>query len=244
MEIRTNGKLFDYGDVKEVNIYENGEILFSTSNGFLEEYSNNRLFGTCDRVFCLNLTNEIKRAIKVNLDRKDNFYVKKVGRYSFETGKAVYIHISEISVENIGEQLAFDTKDEKCYLQGIILRKENAFTMKRKRYEKIYCDNFTLPEGGKWSSCYGSDIDHACYDPFTDKEGKKGVVKRWFEIETISELLTGKNGYTRMEYSEERKQREKLADRMNELNIFGHNHISHYDIEKLLEYFDITEKEV
>jgi hypothetical protein len=245
-----NGGQFESGDVKKINIYGNGEILFTLEQSYLEEYSEKGdTYGSIyyGAVITLYLENEIKRALKKNLNRSDNFYVKFVGDYSWESGKEIFIHESEIQVIDDGEKLSMKTEHEKNYLHAFTLLNKNGFFMNRTCNEKIVTGDvkWTLPENGRWSSCYGT-IENPCYDTFENKiTGEKGVIKRWIEPETITELKTAQRGYCRTEKDDYRKKCESLADKMNELNIFGSStYVSHYDIERLLQHFDVIENGV
>ena len=63
------------------------------------------------------LSGEIKRALKENLDRKDNYTLNYKSEFSFRgTCKALYIHESEIQVVDLGDVLAMETSEEKNYL--------------------------------------------------------------------------------------------------------------------------------
>ena len=68
----------------------------------------------------ITLAGDIKRAVKENLNRKDNYTLSyQVEYYPRERRQALYIHESEIAVDDLGELLAMENKDEKC-LKGFI----------------------------------------------------------------------------------------------------------------------------
>ena len=120
---------------------------------------------------------------------------------------------------------------------------KHGITVRRNRIEKILnvSSDWTPPEGGIWSDKYGT-AEKPCYDTFTSKfTGESGVLKRWWETETIFTLPTKTGPYCRIEYSAERIKAKELAAYINENRIF-YKEVSGYEIEKLLEYFTLTKK--
>lgn len=189
------------------------------------------------------LVNGIKQARKENLNRKDNYFLPYTEKYWSGRNLALYIHESEISVENLGNVLAMQTEEEKNYLSSFRLTFNNPVEIVTYHIEKIVCDgNWTIPDAGKWSSGYGTK-DAPCYDTFDYSKSifhqergtnEKGVIKRWMEEETRETLsmLTTERYYTKSEYSEERLRKDAIAEALNNSKLFS-NHFSHYDIDKL-----------
>lgn len=243
IEILETGCTFEYGDVKKIVIYGGGKILFQINQDYLEEYgTNNRGIYTAaygGRVHAMNLKTAPKRAIKENLERKDNYYLKYRGDYSWESGKVLYIHGSEINVIDDGEKLAMETEEEKNYLHAFTLENNAGFVMKRLHCERVFDagPKWTIPDGGKWGSGYGPE-DAPQYDLSHDD---KWVLKKWFTFETVTQLKTAQRFYTRCEYSENRKRAKEIAKRCNENNVF-YKDVSFYEIEKLLKFYDLEEK--
>ncbi|MBQ1776605.1 MAG: hypothetical protein IIZ93_00465 [Acidaminococcaceae bacterium] len=195
-----------------------------------------------------SLVGEIKKALKENLNRKDNYVLLYTPEYfPRERRTALYIHESEIAVEDLGDLLAMQTKDEKCYLHTVRLRFRLPVTFSRPHVEHIQCGNdWRIPDGGHWGDGFGT-VERPCYEPYdyTDspreefrKKGK-GVIKKWFEPETVPgcEFLSTFRTYSRIEYSEERKRRDRIAEKCK---AGGLRDFSHYDVEKLEKALGVT----
>lgn len=251
MEIRIKGKenqIFSMATVKQINIYGNGKILFQIQSDYFEEYrvDNRGIYSSVydGRPAAIILENEPVRAIKENLNRKDNYYKKYVGgSYSWENGTALYIHESEIAVEDNGEKLAHKTEEEKCYLHGYTLHFKHGAIMQRLKAEKILDagPGWTIPDGGRWSDGYGTK-EKPCYDTFNSKfTGESGVMKRWREPETIYTMPTKTGPYCRIEYSAARIRAREIADDLNKNRVF-YKDVSFYEIEKLLKYYDLQKR--
>ena len=254
MDIRIRGKenQIILGDnIRELIIYGGGEILYTAGRGYLEECQirNGKISTVYDgRPASIILTTEPKRARKVNLSRKDNYFLTYHGKYSWETGISLYIHETEISVSSVGEFIAFQTNGETNYKNAVKLHFSQGAKMIRCKMERVPSagKDFTPPDGCKWSKDYSKNPEKPNYDviyprAWASNPGPAEVVKRWLEIECVTELLVECPGYSRTEKTPERLNREKIAEKMNELNI-GRGSISHYDIEKILTVFDIRIK--
>lgn len=254
MNIKLKGKenqtIISGEAIKKIVIYGEGKILFETDSSYLEEYQTNNNGIYCSvydgRPDTLILEKEPVRAIKENLNRKDNYYKKYVGSYSWESGLIVYIHESEINVNDDGEKLAHKSEEENNYLHAYTLTFKNGAVMSRRKVERIpeAGKNWTPPNGGKWGSGYGSK-DAPQYDIIDRssffKEEKPFVVKRWIEKETIYTMQTKSGPYCRTEYSDSRIKAKELAEKINKNNIF-YKDVSFFEIEKLMKYFDLVEK--
>lgn len=235
------------GDViKEIIVYGSGKVLFRVNCGYFAEYGGREFYSSLydGRPVALILENEPKRAVKENLNRKDNYYRKVSGRYAFESGLALYIHESEISVTDDGEKLAMQTREEKNYLHAYTLNLKCGAIMRRCKAERIagVGPEWTIPDNGKWGSGWGSK-EAPVYDTYENpRTGEKGVIKRWYELETVYTLPTAARYFCRTEYSAERIRAREIADKLNENRVF-HREVSCYEIEKLMQYFELTEKQ-
>ena len=256
----TNGGIMMSGDtINQVFIYSDGVILatldeiteknFDTDKkGFITRVNGDVYDGTPEKII---IKGETKKAIKLNLHRKDNFFIKNPDKkYSIDAPYNYYINIS--SLDNfylVGDVLAADFNHEKNYLEtyritfpGVVFR--------RCKFEKIPCENYTLKDGEQFSSCYGVDKNHPCIDTYEitkdaiftlkkhpEKLGEKGIIKRWREYETNNNytMVLTKRCYTKCVKDEYRLNAEKIAEKLN--NIFKYNigRFSYYEIEKLLE---------
>ena len=250
MKIKTlsNGYITE-SRYNKIIIYGNGEKLLTIDGSIKESRTKDGKIstvydGTPEQI---TLTNEIKNARKENLNRTDNYTLSYTGAY-YDSGTALYIHCSEIMVEPRGEYVSSVIAGETNYKNAYLLRFVNPVIMERLRVERIEgaTEIFKLPEGARFGSGYGT-MEHPVYDLidrtiFTDRENTPFIVKRWREPETITEILIESSRYTRIEKDAERVEREKIADIMNEKKIF-YKDVSHYEIEKLLQYFNVTLKE-
>lgn len=249
----------------KIVIYGNGKILYKIDSDCFEIraidkkskemkltdsfYSHNGI----TEITKLYLNKELKKANKENLDRKDNYYISWSPDYcTWEKRKAVYIHVSEIGVTDLGDILAMETKDEKNYLHTVKLSFNCKIEHRIKNIEKIYLKDgecWSIPEGGKWSSCYGS-LEAPCYEVFdendyifTKKENPgKGVLKKWFSFEEVEKpvIIACERYYTKRIESAERTKRRELAEILNKAKLSYT--FSHYDIERLEQYVDIIAK--
>lgn len=241
------GEIFERTDILKVIVYGRGKILFDGKDRKIEEYHmtekgifTNKYMGDVTNIFLSELP---KRAIKENLNRKDNYYRTEKGRYSFESGLVVYIHESEIKSEYTGEKLCFETNDQKCYCDSYKLEFIHGYTVNRPHWEKIdAAPGWKIPDGGKWGSGFGTK-ENPVYDTTTHWKTKEThVVKRWIEVETCYTLDTKSGPYTRIEYSVERIENQKIADAVNAAKCFSRE-ISSYDIERLKKICNISLRE-
>ena len=242
----------EYSTIRKITIYGHGEKLYTADPGYFEEcrISNGKISTVYHgQPLGFTLSTEPKNARKENLNRTDNYFLKYHGDYSFENGYHLYIHESEISVSLVGEYVLFSTSGETNYCNAVNLHFTHGATMERLKMEKVpeAGKDFTPPEGCRWSDGYSRNPEKPNYDvihprAYSDEPGEPVVVKRWRETETVYDLTVRCYGYSKTEKTPERLHREKLAAIINDNKIFSRA-VSHYDIEKLLQYFDITIKE-
>lgn len=249
--IKVNG-IEQPANIRRIVIYNNGEKLFTRDEGQLtayEQIKNNYGNMMLHEIYGgepveINLKNEIKNARIENLNRKDNYFINFSPDYDRHSiYKALYINANEISVENAGDMLAAETKDEKNYLKAAKLTFHCPVKFNRYHIEHIQADDhWKIPDNGKWGEYYGKE-NAPCYYPYDytdspfEKSRKmgKGVIKRWFTTETIengAEILATERYYTKTEYSEDRKRRMQVADFLKEKRVF-YRDVSHYELEKL-----------
>lgn len=253
IKIAKSGLVINYDNIQQIIIYGNGEKLFTMERDYFEEYrvtSDGRVNSVYDgRVHEITLTTEPKRARKENLTRSDNYLLKYHSRYSWENGYTLYIHNSEIGVTDTGEFIHSKNNGETCYIRTVKLCFTHGITFRRCKVERV-CpvagnEKFTPPEGCKWSSGYSNDSDHPNYDithrSYFDENASDYIVKRWYEAEQATELFTIHGYISRHEKTTDRLQREQIADICNEHKVF-HREVSHYEIENMMKYFDITIK--
>ena len=253
-KVRAGGR-YETG-IDTIIIYGGGQILLKKNRDFFKMQNGEMLF--------FYLKNEPKNARKENLNRKDNYFLKYddiYGSYYKERKTALYIHESEIKVSGPVEKLSFEHDGEKNYKNEYNLYFVNGGRKRVLNVEKLNVPgNWTIPKeevsaGAHWYNFLG-DYNNS-YEIVTEEEQKrlknwrtkKGLpapepynLKHWyFTEEDFSVNTVESDYYTRTEYDAARIERNKLASRFNE--ILGHNKgFSHYDIQKLLNVFDITEK--
>jgi len=214
-------------------IYKDGEVLFKSDRGYIEqkEFKGEKvdeIYG--GRITGFNLKNEIKRANKLNLNRKDNFYITEKIPYNYPPrGQVLYIHADEVEVEPLGEQKAMITTDETNYIDTYKLTFKNGYEYAKMDYREVLEDykfanrrekeNFVSVKSGV-------------------NEGKH-FIREYISV-TANECLVTGDYYTRKETSDFRKLAEKLAEEFKE--ILPHSGLSHYDLERLLKVYDIIKK--
>lgn len=253
-----NGNVnFQAAEIGRLIIYGNGVKLFESDRGMEpQKIIDGKLSSIwSERINKVILSGDIKNARKENLNRTDNYYLKYKVDYLWENRIALYVHVSEIAVDYIGEMIAMQSKDETCYLRTYRLVFNRAEIM-HMYAEKIPCNgNWTLPENGRWSDCYGTE-EKPCFDtydnsksPLAKKRGldpnEKGVIKRWKTFETVDNYaaIVTAPYYSKIEYSAERQRKNALADAINNSGLFSNYSFSHYDIEKLEKVLNISLKE-
>lgn len=239
---------------EQINIYNENGVIFSTIRSGLERASIKD--GKCSTYYSNTVYKielpiyNIRNAQKLNLTKKDVFTIKYIpdNRYSIRNGKALYIPINYINVENIGEYLAFDTNGEKNFLTLYKFTFTNVQTVKEPKIDRIICDNYILKDGESFGDGYGPDKKHARITTFDTSEYRinkpveKGILKHYFENVQYNDFIIKSDYYTRTEKDPARIEREKLASIINEC--LYNKTISHYDVEKLLQKLNITIKEV
>lgn len=252
--MKINGR--EYAEIKKIIVYGHGEKLFEQDANRIAQYTTDRS-GHFSSVYAseivnINLAGEIKNARKENLNRGDNYLLPFWADYSWNSGKALYIHESEVHVESLGERLAMEHDGEKDYIRAYSLHFANGAEYDKLCAEKIECDgNWKLPVDKCWSwgSGYGRGYNNARVDtydttqsPFAQRRGVKpsrGVLVRWIETAAVSQIETAVGPYCRIEKNDSRKSLEKIAADFE--RITGKS-FYFKDIEKLMEKYDISEK--
>ena len=247
MKIKVNNVECSIENLQRIVVYGDGVILYDNPEGYIQQYTieGEKLKSVYpENLNTLYLNNEIKKANKENLNRKDNYILKYKNEYAFNSGYALYIHKDEINVEYLGEKIAMQSKTETNYLHAYKFTFAAGAVCDIHNYERFeYNKDFMLPAGARWSSSFGT-ADHPCYDSYTNRvTGEKGIIKRWITQETKKEIITTKRFYSKTIYSDEEKKRREYVKIINEKRCF-YKDISSYELEKLQQYFNITLKEI
>lgn len=260
MKFYHNNEPQEVEPVRGYIIYGDGKILYKTTRSKPEPQKTKLTkegepmlyhdYG--EEIETINLLQPIKRANKENLSRKDNYKLFVHGKYSFESGYMIYLHVSEFEkVEPLGDVLSMQTDEEKNYLKACRVSFRDA-TLQELKLERLpYDPQFTLPEGCKFSDAYGSKEfptysveEKVRFSPVSKKQIGPAILKRWIEHNIYSNytcILT-ESYYSKTITTEDRKRKERLATLINEkCPLYGYK-VSHYDISKLEQYFTIIEK--
>ncbi len=253
----------NFDGIGKLVIYRDGVVLFEKGRDLsrVGTFEKGRVNNSAsDRVVSFNLSSAPKNARKVNLTRKDNFFVKyEDGNYIRERKTALYIHASEVSVENLGEFVSMEHDGEKDYLNAYKLIFNHGARVRVLRVEKLSVPgSWTIPEeerkaGAHWYSFLG---DHNnSYETVSAEELQRinarrralGLpeenynVRHWFfKYQDTKENYYTSDFLTRIEKNSDRVEREKIAAALNA--VLGRDKLSHYDVEKLLKVADITLK--
>lgn len=198
----------------------------------------------------LRLSN-IKKANKIDLTRKNNFYAKHIREdwehYGVIPQYDIYIYCGvggDCQVNYIGEYLHNDIDGEKTYINGYGIKA--TFETKKAIHEYIECDNYILKDGERFGDGYGTKENpvYSTFDfnkRFINPVDKKGVIKKWFEKNVSNCCLTFQSDYiTRREKDENRLLMERIAEIMSEETS---QHISHYGVKRMMEKLNISIKE-
>lgn len=252
-----------FDGVGKLVVYRDGVVLFEKTRDFekLGIWKNGRVNGSgSDIIVSFNLSSAPKNARKVNLNRNDNFLVKyDAGVYIKERKTALYIHASEVSVENFGEFVSVEHDGEKDFLNAYKLVFNHGARVRVLRVEKLSVPgSWTIPEeerkaGAHWYSFLG---DHNnSYETVNAEELKRINARRralglpeenynlrhwFFEFQDVNENYYASDFLTRIEKDSARVDREKIAAALN--TALGHDKLSHYDVDKLLKVVNITLK--
>ena len=86
-----NGKVLE-----SIVIYKDGEILIKTRSGWLEEVDRDYRSKYNGDLLEISFNGSVKRANKLNLNRKDNFIFKMKDQYSIHDGYTLFIYADNI----------------------------------------------------------------------------------------------------------------------------------------------------
>lgn len=226
-------------------------------NGTETNYNNvyiydgeNILFQTC-RPYELNIEVNgltIRNARKINFDKSDVFEVKSENKNDglFRNGKDLYIPVSVISVKSITEKKHNEIHGETNYKNIYVLEFHCEAFRWNTHYEKLndFPPDMTIEKydiNGKWGSGYSKE--HNMYDVHEDPiTGKTWVSKQYLTYDVMTEITIESDYYTRTEKTDERIEREKIANIISSC-MYGTNSISHYEVERIMEKLNISIKE-
>lgn len=247
----------NYNEFKEIRIFKDGEIIFAVDNQKLQKIGNLKDIISYDFP-----VERIRNARKENLIKKDIYFLSVDADYYLSPKKiALYVHSDYITVKNLGEFVALEHDGEKDYKEKFEINfNDVVLTIREVNHEKMLVDkHWKIPEeevknGAHWSKYLG-DYNNSYDVRDLDESQKKILESRGIDTNynlihwTISQY-EAKNyiakydsqRYTRIEKDSSREQREKLAQLINEC-LESNSHLSHYDVARLQEKFNITIKD-
>lgn len=243
----------NFESISRLVIYGNGKKLFEKERDLATVSTGNG--GTLDRIVSFNLSQEPKNARKENLNRKDNYYLTYTPEYfRNERRTALYVHVSEIEVENLGEKIHNQHDGETDFIYHYKLIFKNGGTIRKVNFERLNVpDGWTIPEeeqktGAHWSKFLG-DYNNA-YNIPSERTRKRAVENGLPDFNLIHWYITteplAENYYTgdyisRIERDDARKDREKIAEIISSC-LYGNNTVSHYEVARMLQHLNITVK--
>lgn len=129
-------------EVNNIVIYKNGKELFKLNCGFFEMKINNFL---PKDIIAFKISEPVK-AIKLNLNRNDNFYM--LDKENFERWKErkyiLYINEKEIKINKIYESLLYQNEFEKNFIKTADLTFVYGCSTKEKEYKNITVDSLGI----------------------------------------------------------------------------------------------------
>lgn len=232
-------------------VYDNGKILFDKGRnlsevGTFENGKFSRAYG--DRIEFFNLP-EVKNARKENLFRKDCYFLKYTDPVlTWERKQALYIHVSCIEFEDLGEHVSSAHDGETNYLHYYRLHFPDGYRYRKRNYKRMNVPkDWKLPEGASWDhgpNCYRPVDDTSLAESLAEKHGKPfepfNMIHEWTTEEYGYDNVYSSDYVTRTEYDSAREDRERIANAINEA--LGRHTVSHYDVAKLLEKLTIEVK--
>ena len=204
-----------------------------------------------DRLEEIYFNSSIRKANKLNLTKKDNFYIKHTLKdYEklcyFGGAYDLYIYCgtdTDVIIKELGEYIAMEYDGKTEYKKAFEITFKNC-VLYELAYERIICNNYTLKEGETWGDHYGTKdapvvraFDYSgLVSPITKTKGEKGILKKWIEHNRYvnKSVIICEDGYSKIEKSAECIKREQTSHDIKE--IIG-TWISDDKIEKLRQYF-------
>lgn len=115
-------------EIGSIKIYNQSGVIYETISGWFE-------YGTIEDVTSIELSKEVKRANKVNFNRKDNFIIKNESNLYFNKYD-LYIHESEFESINHFQKVVIDCSDYTQRANFAELTFKHEFTYQKYNYNK------------------------------------------------------------------------------------------------------------
>lgn len=240
-------------EVGKIVFYNNGEKIEVSTSSYMTEVYEVVEENTLKRVYNETLKNiccskEFKRAIKENLNRKDNYYMTYKPDYSYDKKTALYIYCNF----KVKEVISDKWKDQTNYINFVTVNIPGIFEVVE-REELPYDPEFRLPDGAKWHKTYNGYSYNNTYsvvelnpdNPLHKRRLDAGQPEKYIVHFTTKEVAKNEvsfkvGPYTRIEYSEKKIREMELSKELSEIT--GIN-IGYYAIEKILAKYDLVKKE-
>lgn len=178
-----NGKTLE-----NIVIYKDGEIIIKTRSGWLEECDENFKTKYLGDLLEININGEIKRANKLNLNRKDNFILKTKDQYSIHDGYTLFIYVDNI----FSEYKELPKKyDKEFYLYGYKVQILHPFKQ-HELYFKYYKKGEPIEEQDRRRDFDNPIIRDENGKPKKDENGKYIKDENTFYCSRIREIETQK----------------------------------------------------
>lgn len=156
--------------IENIYLYDKGNIIIHIRRGWLECVKNDYSYIYLGDLTEITIDKKVKRANKLNLNRKDNFLLKEKSEYRINDGVSLYININNIFKNFKYLPKKYNDKNTH-YLYGI--NGELKYPAKtRKLYLKYYKKGDIIDvedKGKKFELCYKKDENG---ELIKDKNGK------------------------------------------------------------------------
>lgn len=131
--------MVDGKEIENIIIYKNGEIIIHIRHGWIEEVKENFKSKYNGDLIEISFDGPVKRANKLNLNRKDNFIFKQKTETSIHDGRNLYIYADNIFENYVEMPKVRELKDRDFYLYGYKVAFKysyNQYEMYLKYYKK------------------------------------------------------------------------------------------------------------
>ena len=192
-EIREGLTEIQYGgifsEIEGYRIYDKGKVLYSSNRSYLEKNSISDDGKTESfrnyRIESFIIENP-KRANKLNLNRKDNFFINENLKYSINNkSKVLYVHVSNITVEKIGEVIGVKTKDETNFINAYKLNFKYGYKYSDYAGKNTTKENECIVTDDHYSRTEESDFRIRCKEIAENLKEKENLDLSYYDIQRI-----------------------------------------------------------
>lgn len=180
-----NGK-----ELESIVIYKDGEIILKTRSGWLEEVSENYTHTYCGDLLEIAINGPVKRANKMNLNRKDNYIFKWKENACIRQGITLFIYADNIFTDYVALPKKWDEKKE-YYLYGYKVNLIHPFKQ-HETYLKYYNRGDELEDQDRRREIRNAVKKDENGKPMKDENGKYIIDENKFFVSRIREITTKK----------------------------------------------------